>query len=88
MGFSAIVYTKEEARAMPPEKRPICYRIPEKIYTGIFEAVGAASLCWQPKPEGVFDTEQASKFATDLCFKVAEELERLGVTFDQLNKPE
>lgn len=79
------IISKEEARALPPDKRPLCFRVPGKIYTAVFEAVGAASLCWEPKPEGVFATEQASKFATDCCFSIAEELERLGVTFEQLN---
>lgn len=85
MGFAMDIIGKEEARALPPEKRPLCFRVPGKIYTTVFETVGASSLCWNPKPEGVFDTEQASKFATDCCFAIAGELERLGITFEQLN---
>jgi hypothetical protein len=94
MGSTAIIYTKEEARAMEPEKRPICYRVPGKIYTAAWETVGHASLCWKPRPDepmvdgkpiGVFDTEEATKATMDLLFVIAEELERLGVTFEQLN---
>lgn len=28
----------------------------------LHELAGAASLCWEPKPTGVFDTEQALQF--------------------------
>lgn len=85
MGVAVEILSKEEARALPPEKRPLCYRVPGDIYHAVFEAVGAASLCWDPKPTGVFQPEQASKFATDCCFAIAKELERLGITFEQLN---
>lgn len=29
------------------------------------ELAGAASLCWEPRPTGVFDPEQASKFVAE-----------------------
>jgi len=86
MGFAATIMSKEEALTLPPKERPLCFRLPSKIYHDIFETVGSASLCWNPKPEGVFDTEQAGKFAVELGFKVAEELERLGITYEQINK--
>lgn len=84
----ADIYSKEEARAMPPARRPICYRVPSRIYHAAFEAAGHASLCWKPKPEGVFDSDEASQAALNLLFVVAEELERLGVTFEALNDQE
>jgi hypothetical protein len=59
--------------------------VTSKIYHDVFEAVLAASLCWKPKPIGTFDTELASKYAVELCFKIAEELERLGMTAEQIN---
>jgi hypothetical protein len=31
----------------------------------LHELVGAASLCWEPKPTGVFDTETAIKLVGD-----------------------
>lgn len=82
---TATILSREEAMALPPKDRPLCYRLPSKMYHDVWEAVGAASLCWEPKPTGVFDAEQASKFATELCFKLAEELERLGITYEQIN---
>lgn len=32
----------------------------------ILEAIGKVSLCWEPKPTGVFETEKASKIADEL----------------------
>jgi hypothetical protein len=85
MGYAVEILNREEALALPPSKRPLCFRVTSKIYTAAFEAVGAASLCWNPKPEGTFDSELASRFATDLCFAIAEELERLGITSEQIS---
>ena len=68
--------SREEAMALPTNKRPICFRIPEKIYTAVFESIGSASMCWNPRPNSeVFDSELASKIAVELCFKIAETLE-------------
>lgn len=78
MGFTANTMSEEEAMKLPLKERPLCFRLPSKIYHDVFETVGAASLCWSPKPSTeVFDSELASKFATELCFKIAEEIERL-----------
>lgn len=63
--------------ALPPKQRPLNKRISSKMYHDVFETVGAASLCWEPKPTGVFDSEKASKFAVDLCFNLADEVERM-----------
>jgi hypothetical protein len=35
-------------------------------YQKVFEALGAASMCWNPRPEGVFDPEAATKVGEDL----------------------
>jgi len=75
MGFVAEIMSKEEAMKLPLKKRPICFRISSETYHGIWEAIGTASLCWEPRPAGAFDTEEASKVATELCFKVANEIE-------------
>jgi hypothetical protein len=76
MGFAATIMSREEAMLLPPNKRPICFRIPSEIYTAVFESIGAASMCWNPKPgDQVFNSEQASKIALDLCFKIAEMIE-------------
>ena len=72
---TATILTKEEAMALPVEQRPLNYRISSEIYTAVFEAIGAASMCWEPIPTGVFDSTNASQVATDLCFKIAKEIE-------------
>lgn len=77
--------SEAEAMALPQSKRPLCFRVPSKIYHDVFEAVGAASLCWKPRPTvEVFSTEEASNVAVELCFKIAAELERLGVTTEMM----
>jgi hypothetical protein len=38
----------------------------DPLATLLGEAVGAASVCWEPKPEGVFQPEQASAIVDDL----------------------
>ena len=70
--------------ALPPEKRPMNFRIPSKIYHDVFIAVGHASLCWNPKPQPncVFDSREAEKAALDLLFNIAAELERAGITYE------
>lgn len=84
MGYAATIMSKEEAMLLPVEKRPLCFRLPSDLYHAIFEAVGAASMCWKSKPseevfdatDEVFDAMKAEKIAVDLCFKVAEALEK------------
>lgn len=77
---TCIVMSKEEAMKLPLKDRPLCFRLPEKAYTAIWEAVGAASMCWNPRPSSqVFCSEEASKVAVDLCFKIAEIMEEKGL---------
>jgi len=62
--------------ALPPNKRPLNYRIPSHLYHKTFESIGAASMCWDPRPgDQVFKSEEASKIAVDLCFAFADELD-------------
>lgn len=86
MGNTAIIMSEDEAMALPQSKRPMCYRVPSKIYHDVFEAIGAASLSWEPKPTGQFDTTAAEKVAVDLLFKIADEIERLGVTTEKMRE--
>jgi len=73
--FTANVMSKEEAMALPVKERPLCFRISSEMYHAVFEAIGQASMCWNPRPSNeVFSSEEASKIATDLCFKIAEEM--------------
>lgn len=82
---TAIIMTEAEAMALPQSKRPLCFRIPSAIYTAVFESIGAASMCWEPRPGNqVFATEEASNVAVNLCFKIADELERLGITTEMM----
>jgi len=81
---TAIIMSKEEALALPVKSRPLCFRLPSKIYHDVFEAVGEASMQWRPRPSSqVFDSEGAANVAVKLCFKIAEELERIGITYEQ-----
>lgn len=42
----------------------------EKLKKDVFEALGAASLCWNPRPTGVFDSTQAKVFGDELMEKI------------------
>ena len=73
--FTTEIMSKEEAMKLPIEKRPLCFRISSKIYHDVFESIGAASMCWNPKPSNeIFDSKKASYIAVNLCFDIAEEL--------------
>lgn len=74
--FTATMMSKDEAMKLPLKERPLNMRISSEIYHAVFEAVGAASLCWKPRPKKqVFSTEEAEKVAVDLCFKIANSIE-------------
>ncbi len=74
---TATILSHEEAMALPLSKRPLNYRMPGDLYHAVWEAVGAASMCWDPRPDNcVFDNSAAEKVAMDLCFKIAEELDK------------
>lgn len=73
----ADVMSKDEALKLPPKERPLCFRVSSEIYHAVFEAIGAASMCWSPRPSTeVFNSEEASKLAVDLLFKIADEMEK------------
>ena len=75
--FTAVVMSEEEAMNLPHKKRPLCFRISSNLYHDIFESIGMASMCWNPKPgDQVFDSTRASDIAVRLCLKIAEELEK------------
>jgi len=75
--WTADIMSKAEAMTLPLEKRPICYRISSEMYHAVYESIGAASMCWNPRPVNeVFDSEAASNIAIDLCFKIANEIEK------------
>lgn len=75
--FTATIMSREEAMALPLKDRPLNYRISSEMYHAVFESVGAASMCWNPKPTNeVFDASAAAKIAADLCLRIADEIER------------
>jgi len=77
--MTATILTKEEAMALPVAQRPLCYRISSELYTAVFEAIGEASMCWEPRPgQQVFSAEKASDVAVRLCFKIADEFEKIN----------
>lgn len=74
--FTSEVLSSDESMALPPEKRPLNYRISSKLYHAVFESIGAASMAWNPRPgDQVFNANEASKIAVDLCLKFADELD-------------
>jgi hypothetical protein len=74
--FTATIMSEQEAMALPLKERPLNHRISSEIYHGVFEAIGEASMCWNPRPSNeVFASEQASDVAVRLCFKIANEVE-------------
>lgn len=50
---------------MPPVKNP------DTMGTIVGEALGAASMCWEPKPTGVFESEQCEKVHSETMRKLA-----------------
>lgn len=86
MNKTSVILSHDEAALLPQKDRPLNFRITSRMYHDVWEAVGHASMCWQPPPSiEVFDTEEAGRCAVDLCFKLAEELERLGVDPARIN---
>lgn len=75
--FTAVIMSKDEAMALPLKERPLSHRLSSEMYHDTFQAIGQASMCWQPRPGGqVFAFEEAEKVAVDLCFKIANEAEK------------
>ncbi len=75
--FTATVMSKEEAMKLPLGDRPICYRISYEIYLAVWNAIGAASVLHETAPsDNTFVSNEASKIAVELCFKIANEIEK------------
>jgi len=92
--FTATILSNEEIAKLPLMDRPISHRISSEMYHAVWEAVGAASQCWNPKPsDETFESEKASQIAVDLCFKIANEIENrlrleAGTLKDPMDDPE
>ena len=75
--FTATILSEDEISKLPMNERPISSRLSSEMYCAVYEAIGAASMAWTPRPgDQVFDCETASQIAIDLCFKIANELEK------------
>jgi hypothetical protein len=74
--FAATILSDEEIAALPISERPLNHRLSSEIYHTVWESIGQASMQWDPRPTGVFDSSGASKIAVGLCLKIAEELEK------------
>jgi hypothetical protein len=78
MNKSQNIITREEAMRLPVQERPLCYRISEEIYMAVWDAVGQATQCYNnPPPDSELLPEKVSKLVVTLCFKIAEELEKV-----------
>lgn len=76
--LTTTIMSEDEAMALPLKERPLKYRISSEIYHAVFQSIGEASLCWNPKPsKEVFDWAEAEGVAVRLCFKIADEIESL-----------
>jgi hypothetical protein len=58
------------------EQKALSERLPENIFTEIHQAIGQASVCWKGD---VFDAEQASQVAFNLCHFIADEMDKIQV---------
>lgn len=71
---TATIMSKEEAMALPPKERPICFRLSSELYHDVWQAIGHASMTFKTEAGNeVFNTEEASKIVMDLLFKIANE---------------
>ena len=76
MDKTAIVMSREEALALPVKQRPLCYRLGSSIYHRVWEHIGLATQCYEPKPDQTtFKPESASEVAVALLFEIANEVE-------------
>lgn len=57
-----------------------------ELQVAVFAAVGQASLCWKPTPEGVFDAAAAAKIGNDLLKFVMAAIERRDQEFIRMAK--
>lgn len=83
--FTATIMSHDEAMTLPLKDRPLNHRISGEMYHAVFEAIGEASTCWNPRPSGeVFSSEEAADVAVRLCFKIAKETDRLRDALEKI----
>ena len=60
------------------DAQPLSERLPEHIFSRIYQDIGQASMCWDfPEKAGVFHSDVASTIAFNLCQFIADELENV-----------
>lgn len=76
--FTTTILSREEALALPLKDRPLNYRISGNLYHAVYESIGTASMCWNPRPENeTFNSEEASNVAVKLCLTIADEIDQI-----------
>lgn len=63
-----------------PQEGPEAPGEGDPLRTVLGEALGAASMCWDPVPEGVFQPEQASEILEELVTSLAPHLGTVQAT--------
>jgi len=58
----------------------------DRLKSLIYQAVGEASMSWEPRPTGVFDTTAAKKVAEKLVKKIDSELKLGSISFQDAFK--
>lgn len=43
------------------------------LHEAVGQAIGAASMCWRPTPDGVFDSDRASRIMDELMVVILRE---------------
>lgn len=66
-----------------PQEGPAAPGEGDPLRTVLGEALGAASMCWDPAPEGVFQPEQASAILDDLVGAIAQAQPVQAMTADE-----
>jgi len=46
---------------------PLSSLLPQEVFDQVRLAIDEAAMCWDPPPDGVYDTLSATKIAFDLC---------------------
>ena len=59
-----------------PREKPLSESVPADVYTAVWQAVGAASMCWAETPTSIFDTTRAEAVAVNLLHVIAAGFDR------------
>lgn len=83
--FTTTILSCDEAMALPVCERPLNFRISSEMYHAVWEHVGQASMCWNPRPGAeIFSSEEASEVAKSLCLKIAKEVDPMREALEKI----